>query len=212
MVTRGFVACRGQHRPIWTSLFAASVKEENDPGLVSGLEIVRYPHPALRAENVEVEDFEEAGKLARRMFDLMYEADGVGLAAPQVGINKRLMVFNPEGKKERWLDEVILINPRIVDSAEGSVNDVEGCLSFPEMSGHVSRSKWIKVEALNPKGKTIKKKYTGWIARIFQHEYDHLDGVVYVDRLEPHEREQIQPKLDDLIQAHDEKTHGPPAL
>ncbi|KAJ8614565.1 hypothetical protein CTAYLR_004079 [Chrysophaeum taylorii] len=195
-------------------LAAASQVEEVDPGIVAGLQIVKYPHPALRAANVEVREseFETAEKLARRMLDLMYEAKGVGLAAPQVGVNKRLMVFNPEGKRERWLDEVVFLNPKIVDSSKGRDSEPEGCLSFPDMQGNVDRAKWIKVEGLSPKGRKIKKKYTGWVARIFQHEFDHLDGIVYVDRLNDQDRGAIQPKLDDLVQNHDGAKHGPPAL
>lgn len=199
---------------VMRSTKAISLDEKVDSEALADLEIVKYPHPALRAPNEEIKDtdLKSAGLLARRMFDLMYESQGVGLAAPQVGINKRLMVFNPEGKKERWLDEVVLVNPRIVDKSQGSDTEVEGCLSFPGMSGHVERSKWVKVEAISPKGKKFKKKYTGWTARIFQHEYDHLDGVVYIDRLSPNERGEVQPKLDKLVEVYDKATHGPASL
>ena len=129
----------------------------------------------------------------------MYAAQGVGLAAPQVGVNKRLMVYNPEGDEKKWVQEVVLVNPRIVGRSEGTDEEQEGCLSFPDMSGVVERNKWIKVEAQNLKGKTIKKKFAGWEARIFQHEYDHLDGVVYVDRLKDAEKEKVQPRLDELV-------------
>ena len=119
----------------------------------------------------------------------MYAAEGVGLAAPQVGVNKRLMVYNEAGDKTKWLQEVVLVNPKIVEFSDAREIETEGCLSFPNMNGKVERSKWIKVEALSLKGKKMKKKYTGWEARIFQHEYDHLDGILYVDRLtHPHDR------------------------
>ena len=175
----------------------AAVEEEVDPGEVAGLRIVKYPHPALRAANAEVpkEEVKGLADLSKRMFELMYEAQGVGLAAPQVGVNKRVMVFNPEGAKEKWLDEGVFINPQIVAASEGMDGAEEGCLSFPGMGGAVSRHKWVKVQGLNLKGKPIKKKYTGWTARIFQHEYDHLDGVCYVDRLGDRDRETIAPDL-----------------
>jgi peptide deformylase len=82
------------------------------------------------------------------------------------------------------------------------------------MNGSVQRSKWIKVEAMNLKGKTIKKKYKGWEARIFQHEYDHLDGIVYIDRLIDDENKQtvVEPRLKELIQQHDTERFGAPAL
>jgi peptide deformylase len=129
----------------------------------------------------------------------MYATNGVGLAAPQVGINKRLMVYNEHGDAQKWMSEVIMVNPRIVEYSEATDVEQEGCLSFPDMGGDVERSKWIKVEAQNLKGKKIKKKFRGWEARIFQHEYDHLDGKVYIDRLTEDGRKEIQPKLDELI-------------
>jgi peptide deformylase len=153
-------------------------------------------------------------KIAREMFLIMYAAQGVGLAAPQVGINKRLMVYNESGDRSKWLNEVILINPVITEFSDTTDIEIEGCLSFPQMNGSVQRSKWIKVEAMNLKGKTIKKKYKGWEARIFQHEYDHLDGIVYIDRLIDDENKQtvVEPRLKELIQQHDTERFGAPAL
>lgn len=186
---------------------------EVDPGKVAGtnLQIVKYPHPALRKPNEEIplEDLKDKDKqkeisqLAKEMFLVMYAAQGVGLAAPQVGVNKRLLVYNESGDPKKWLNEVVLINPRIVEMSEAKAVETEGCLSFPDMNGDVERSKWIKVEAHNLKGKKIKKKFTDWEARIFQHEYDHLDGTVYVDRLvSDEERVKVQPRLDELIQLY----------
>lgn len=178
------------------------MEEEIDPGVVEGtdLRVLKYPHPALRAENAEIEVFDDdLKKLAKDMLKVMYAAKGVGLAAPQVGVNKRLMVFNPEGDAGHWLDEIVLVNPQIVASGKGKITDEEGCLSFPGMGGQVERRNWVKVEALNARGKKVKKKYTDWTARIFQHEYDHLDGKVYIDRLSPEEKEKVKPTLDKLI-------------
>ncbi|CAJ1959735.1 unnamed protein product [Cylindrotheca closterium] len=182
-------------------------KEEVDPGVVDGtdLRIVKYPHPALRAENAEItqEELKESDdikNLAKDMLKVMYAAEGVGLAAPQVGVNKRLMVYNPSGDSKKWLEETILVNPQIIEYSDGKDTETEGCLSFPDMNGDVTRSKWIKVQAMNLKGKNMKKKYTGWEARIFQHEYDHLDGTVYIDRLTEDVRSTVQPRLDELVQ------------
>jgi peptide deformylase len=183
----------------------ASLQEEVDPGIVEGTElrIVKYPHPALRKPNelVTVEELKDGSiaKLAKEMFMVMYAAAGVGLAAPQVGVNKRLMVYNQSGDPKKWLDEVIMVNPTIVESSEARNVETEGCLSFPGMDGPVERSKWIKVEAMNMKGKKIKRKFTDWEARIFQHEYDHLDGTVYIDRLDEEGRSKVQPRLNELI-------------
>lgn len=184
----------------------ASVDEEVDPGKVEGtdLTVLKYPHPSLRAENAEITEEElkdgSIAQIAKEMFLVMYAAEGVGLAAPQVGINKRLMVYNESGDRKKWLNEIVMVNPKIVEFSEATDVENEGCLSFPDMRGDVQRSKWIKVEALNLKGKKIKKKFRGWESRIFQHEYDHLDGVVYVDRLSEEGRAEVQPKLDALAE------------
>jgi len=186
------------------------VEEEVDPGVVEGtdLRILKYPHPKLRAPDEEVSVFDdELKRIVKEMFLVMYASKGVGLAAPQVGINKRIMVFNPEGDKKKWLKEVSLINPKIVAESDGTDVDVEACLSFPDMQGKVRRHKWIKVEAQDLKGKKIKKKYDGWEARVFQHEYDHLDGTVYIDRLDEEGRKEVQPTLDKLIEQY-KADHG----
>lgn len=190
-----------------SKLFAAGPKEEVDPGAVDGtdLRIVKYPHPALRAENAEItpeelKESDDVKKLAKEMLKVMYAAEGVGLAAPQVGVNKRLMVYNPSGDSKKWLEETILVNPQIVEYSEAKDTSTEGCLSFPDMNGDVTRSKWIKVQAINLKGKKMKKKFTGWEARIFQHEYDHLDGTVYIDRLNEDDKSTVQPRLDELVE------------
>lgn len=192
------------NRRIISPMFA--VEQEVDPGSVEGtdLRIVKYPHPSLRQENAEVTEDElndgSIAKLAKEMFLVMYAAQGVGLAAPQVGVNKRLMVYNQHGDPKKWLDEVTMVNPKIVEYSDASDTESEGCLSFPDMDGPVKRSKWIKVEAVNLKGKKMKKKFKGWEARIFQHEYDHLDGVVYPDRLDEEGKKQVQSRLDELVE------------
>ncbi|KAF6001635.1 peptide deformylase [Cyanidiococcus yangmingshanensis] len=178
------------------------MEEETDPGTVPGvdLRIVRYPHRQLRAPNEPVTVFDDAlAKLVRDMFKLMYASRGVGLAAPQVGVNKRLMVFNPKGDSRSWLTEVALVNPRIIERSETTDEALEGCLSFPGISGEVERSIWIKVEAEKPNGRRFRVKYTGWTARIFQHEYDHLDGILFIDRMKPAVREQNRAALETLV-------------
>ena len=197
-----------EHIRALTSLFGSPPsKEEVDPGVVEGtdLRVVKYPHPSLRAENAEVslpDEQESITKLAQEMLKVMYAAEGVGLAAPQVGVNKRLMVYNPTGESRKWLEETILVNPRIVEYSEAKDEEIEGCLSFPGMQGEVIRSKWIKVEALTPKGRKVKKKFKGWEARIFQHEYDHLDGTVYTDRVSEETKEKVQPRLNELVEEY----------
>jgi peptide deformylase len=102
------------------------------------LRVLKYPDPRLRAPNAEITEFgPEVAALAKDMFKVMYAMNGVGLAAPQVGVNQRLMVFNPMGDKVKWLNEVVLCNPVIVESSAKTEVAEEGCLSFPGMAGDV---------------------------------------------------------------------------
>ena len=111
---------------------AAAAAEEEDPGEVSGLRILKWPHPSLRAANAEVGAFDDdLRQLSRRMFDLMYAAQGVGLAAPQVGVSKRLIVWNESSDPKKWMSEAVLVNPTIVDASSKTEEGEEGCLSFP---------------------------------------------------------------------------------
>jgi peptide deformylase len=188
-------------------LFSSSIEDEIDPGIVAGtdLRVLKYPHPSLRAPNAEIPIEEltgpgcEISKIAKEMFLVMYASRGCGLAAPQVGINKRLMVYNEYGDAKQWMHETVMINPKIVEFSDATDVENEGCLSFPEIRGDILRPKWIKIEAYNTKGKKFKKKFKGWEARIFQHEYDHLEGKVFIDRLTEDGRKEVQPKLNELI-------------
>ena len=184
---------------------ALQTEQEIDPGIIPGtsLRIHKYPSPALRAPNEDITEFSsEIKQLAKEMLLVMYASRGVGLAAPQVGVNKRLLVFNPEGSSKAWLQEIVLINPKIVGASKKMEMDLEACLSFPGMSGKVKRNDWIKIEAYKPSGRKVRVKYEGWKARIFQHEFDHLEGVVYIDRLDEEERKKVQPTLDQLIASY----------
>jgi len=188
-----------------TTTTIKSLVEEVDPGQIDGtdLRVLKYPHKALRAANADITEEElasgEISDIAKQMFLVMYGTQGVGLAAPQVGINKRLMVYNESGDKKKWMQETVMVNPRIIAFSEALDVEEEGCLSFPGMRGDVERPKWIKVEALNLKGKKMKKKFIGWEARIFQHEYDHLDGVLYPDRMADEGKEGVKERLNELI-------------
>ncbi|WBW94780.1 peptide deformylase [Oceanirhabdus sp. W0125-5] len=114
--------------------------------------------------------------LIEDMLDTMYEAEGVGLAAPQVGILKRVVVIDiGEGP-------IVLINPEIIES-RGSYIDVEGCLSIPNEQGYVERPEYVKVKALNERGESIIVEGEDFLAKAICHELDHLDGVLYIDKL-----------------------------
>ena len=118
----------------------------------------------------------DPNELVRHMIKLMMENNGIGLAAPQVGLNKRIFVM---GNKDRLY---ACINPEIL-SAEGNVMDIEGCLSFPDLWLRVRRAETVKVKYTNAVGETIETEFTGLIARVFQHELDHLNGVCYDTRV-----------------------------
>lgn len=205
-----------QQPPAPTSTTSLPTNEEIDPGAVPGtsLRVMKYPHPALRAPNTKVSDDERTNirTIAREMLLVMYASRGVGLAAPQVGVNKRLMVFNVEGDAKKWTHETILVNPRIIGQSRATDVEAEACLSFPGMSGPVRRAEWVKVEATRPNGKRFTVRYEGWKARVFQHEYDHLDGVLYVDHLDEDARTEVQPVLDTLVERYNATNSAPPAL
>lgn len=170
------------------------------------LDIIKYPDPRLRAVNAVVGTFDESiVELAQEMFRVMYDEPGVGLAAPQVGVNVRLMVFNPEGEKGKG-QEYILVNPRVVSSSKRQVLGEEGCLSFPRIFGDVNRSDEIQVRAQNEKGEDVQLNLKGWVARIFQHEYDHLQGVLFHDRMLSSHLERARPQLvqleEEYLQEH----------
>ena len=188
----------------------SSLSEERDPGDVKGtkLKILKYPNPKLRSDNAAVEAFDpELLQRAREMLLVMYAADGIGLAAPQVGLNARLMVFNEVGDRTKADREMVLVNPSILSASEERDVKEEGCLSFPLITGRVERHKWIEVQYQSVTGETIRKRFEGLPARIFQHEYDHLDKVLFIDRLVPEDKALNQKRLDKYV-----KKYGPGGL
>lgn len=140
------------------------------------LPIVKIGDPILETRAQEVPRItKKITKLVEDMIETMYEANGAGLAAPQVGVSKRIIVVDlGEGP-------VCLINP-VVQSAQGQEIDVEGCLSIPERWVYVKRAAEIEVTGLNEKGKPVRVKAEGFLARALQHEIDHLDGILILDR------------------------------
>eukprot|EP01033_Poteriospumella_lacustris_P014821 gene14821-10600_t len=134
------------------------------------------------------------------MLLVMYAAEGVGLAAPQVGINKRLMVFNEDGDPAAKHKEMVLVNPVIVAKSNKTVVTEEGCLSFPKIYGDVTRARWVAVDYQTLEGKPVKNYYfEGNDAIIFQHEYDHLDKKLFIDHISEDDRIKISRRLDKLI-------------
>jgi peptide deformylase len=147
------------------------------------MKIVHYPHPALRHPGRPLTTIDKKLHLQiGEMFDLMYEARGLGLAAPQVALPYQLLVMNVTGDpKERDRQEVFL-NPTIVER-KGTVDDEEGCLSFPGLFQKVRRAKTIKVQAYNLKGELVEQIASDLEARAWQHEIDHLNGVLFIDKM-----------------------------
>ena len=144
------------------------------------LKIVIYPDPRLKKPSTPITDFAPAlGELADQMFALMREAKGVGLAAPQVGKNIRLFVMNATGKPE---DDRVYINPTLSE-AEGDEEEEEGCLSIPEFRVKVWRAQRLRIEALDLAGQPVSQTDEGFVARVWQHETDHLNGILLTDRM-----------------------------
>lgn len=167
------------------------------------MDVVLYPDPRLRAKNAPVERFdEELAALARAMFEAMYRSEGVGLAAPQVGINRRLLVYNPSGQTADPAQEMVLCNPRIVAKGRETVPGKEGCLSFPDIWGQVERPVSVKLEAQDLRGQPCSLELKDWDARIFLHEFDHLDGVLFVDRMTPADRQRNRDALEELVERY----------
>ena len=147
------------------------------------MKIVKYPHPALRVQAQPVLAIDsEIQKTAAGMLELMYASEGLGLAAPQVTLPIRLLVMNFAGDPEKKESEFVAINPVIVES-KGAISDREGCLSFPGLYQNVRRFKTVKVQAYNLKGELYEMVCHDLPARVWQHEIDHLDGVLFIDKM-----------------------------
>jgi peptide deformylase len=164
-----------------------------------GLQIVHYPHPALRWESKPVLRInEELRGIVQEMFELMYAAEGIGLAANQVGLPYRVFVLNLTGDPGEKNEEIVLINPEIT-KRKGTTEGDEGCLSFPKLYRPVRRAEEVSVEFfdLDGKGHEIVGA-VDLLARAVQHELDHLDGVLFVDRVADGVKKEIAGTLQDF--------------
>ena len=157
--------------------------------------ILRYPNPLLLKISVRIERFDKnlAG-LSRDLIDTMYEADGVGLAAPQLGINKRIFVMDCSGEDEDK-DCRIVINPEIEHESEELGSYKEGCLSIPGITEEISRPKIIKVVYQDLDGDLQRHSYDGLWSTCFQHELDHLNGKLFIDHLRPMKKILVKNKM-----------------
>lgn len=162
------------------------------------MDVLVYPDPVLRRGGKAITTFDAAlRQTAEQMMAAMYDEVGCGLAAPQVGIELKLLVLNPSGDKNDKAGELALCNPKITKK-KGREFGEEGCLSFPGMHAEVERWVSITVEYQDLDGKPQKLEASDFLARVIQHEMDHLDGVLYVDRLTASEKLRVKSQLQDL--------------
>ena len=162
------------------------------------LQVIHYPHPTLRHPSKPLKRVDaELRNIVAEMFELMYGHEGVGLAANQVDLPYRLFIANPEGKREAKESEFVFINP-VLSGGRGQVEDEEGCLSIPGVYAPVTRNETIKVQAYDLAGNEFVGEVNGLMARIVQHETDHLDGTLFIDRLGPSQLAAVRDKLEEF--------------
>lgn len=168
--------------------------EDSAPAKIMQLSIIHYPHPTLRIESKPIRRVDkQMREIAAQMLDRMYEAEGVGLAANQVNLPLRIFVANPSGQRGDG-EELVLINPEL-GLPKGNETSQEGCLSLPGIHGNVKRPKQVRLSAFDLKGNPVERVVDGFLARILQHENDHLNGVMFFDRM----TEEAKRELDDQL-------------
>ena len=176
------------------------------------LDVIKYGHPVLRQKGARIESITpEIKKLIADMFETMEAKHGVGLAAQQIGQPIQLTVIDVREAKDRpsWLEldgkpadvneimPLVLINPEIKPDGEPATGG-EGCLSFPEIFAEITRPESVAVKALNAKGKPIEFRCGGLLARVVQHEVDHLNGILFIDRMDRKTKEELRQQLEEL--------------
>lgn len=176
------------------------------------LPIVTYDDDILRKEAAPVRDFnEETKKLIEDMFETMYNSDGVGLAAPQIGKLLRIFVVDADvmAKEEDELlyGPVAMVNPQIIFESEEQVELEEGCLSIPGVNAPITRPESIKVVYRDEEFKEQKLEVGGWLARVILHEYDHLDGILFLDHLSMFKRKLLSSKLREIAEGNKETAY-----
>ncbi len=160
-------------------------------------DLALVPDPVLRRVAEPITEFgPELETIVRAMFRRMVASHGVGLAGPQVGLRQRILVLNPTGEPD---DDLTLVNPRITERSGPKVVLEEGCLSFPGIFAEVERPDACTVGAQDPQGAPFEATFTGFTSRIVQHEYDHLEGVLLVDRMSPADKLRNKAALEELV-------------
>ncbi|MDR1142291.1 MAG: peptide deformylase, partial [Planctomycetaceae bacterium] len=162
------------------------------------MKILSYPHPVLKYKCKPIQKIDQGLRdIIAEMFQTMYDTQGVGLAANQVGLPYRLFVMNATGDHEKKEEEYVFINPVILKKS-GKIRDNEGCLSFPEIHADVIRPEFIEVESIALNGEVQHFDWDGRLARIVQHETDHLNGIGFIDRLSQTAFAAIKEELEEL--------------
>jgi peptide deformylase len=167
------------------------------------LPIYAYGHPVLKKKCEDISnEYPGLEKLISNMWDTMYHAHGVGLAAPQIGLAIRLFVVDTiqvmeEDKKDQGIKQVF-INAKILDESGDSWAYEEGCLSIPNVRGDVERNPKIKIVFMDENFQEHKREFDGVNARVIQHEYDHIEGVLFIEKLNPLKRRLVSRKLDNI--------------
>jgi len=165
--------------------------------------IVRYGQPVLEKKSADITEFDtpDLHKLVEDMFESMYAAKGVGLAAPQIGVSKRIAVIDTTVGEDQG-QKLVLINPEIIGK-EGSQSGEEGCLSLPTFRETVTRAKKVTVRAFDAMGKPFEMTGEDLLARAFLHETDHLNGTLYISHISPLKRDLIRRKVRKLQKANE---------
>ena len=172
------------------------------------LPIIAYGDPVLKKKGVEIdEDYPELSSLIANMFETMYAAKGVGLAAPQIGLSIRLFVvdaspFAEDDEPELKNFKKVFINPIMIEEKGEKWLFNEGCLSIPDVREDVNRHETIVINYLDENFEEHEEEYSGLAARIIQHEYDHIEGKLFTEKLSPLKKAMIKNKLDNIAKGH----------
>jgi peptide deformylase len=173
--------------------------------------IIAYGDPVLRKKAVEIEaDYPDLNLLLEDMFETMYNSQGVGLAAPQIGLSIRLFIIDAEPFVDEDEEDVeglrdfkrVIINPIIIEETGTEWKFEEGCLSIPGIREDVSRKPDIIVEYYNENFELIEEKLSGLAARVVQHEYDHIEGILFTDKINPLKKQLLKGKLNDITKGN----------
>ena len=168
------------------------------------LPVYLYGHPVLRNVSKDITpEYESLKELLDNMFETMYASEGVGLAAPQIGRNDRIVVIDASPLEENFPElanaKYVFINPHIEVLDGEKVTRGEGCLSLPGLSENVNRVEHIRMKWVDENFEAHEEEFSGFLARIIQHEYDHLEGKLYIDHISPIRKQLIKAKLNNIV-------------